>query len=196
MKLLFENWRRYLKEEDLADTVPRKGKRIKTAETEPMPVEKLLPAFFEVLLEDPETFNLVPEETKDKSFEEINQRPYFEDFIKDMKEEIGSLLAGFSNLPVVKDYLKDGYDRKNFLKFAAELPDDKRKAVLKSIGVMSDKFSDAADAVGLMVTAPNEIKLYSCLYQSGADPANISSEEFIKCREEADVRIEEDLQKS
>ena len=113
-----------------------------------------------------------------------------------MKKEIESLLAAFSNLPMINKYLKDGYDRNNFLKFAVELPEDKKKAVLKSIGVMSDKFSDAADAVGLMVPAPNEIKLYACLFQSGADPQYIFSEEFSKCRRETMVGIEEDIDKN
>tara|TARA_B100001123_G_scaffold395391_1_gene476926 strand:- start:487 stop:1074 length:588 start_codon:yes stop_codon:yes gene_type:complete len=193
MKLILESWRKYLKE-GLTATVPRKGKKIRTVVSEPMPIDNLLPSLFEVLIEDPETFDLVPEEVRGKSFKEIKDRAYFSEFVEEMKSEIESLLAGFSNLPVINRYLKDGYDRKNFLKFVAELPENKKRAVLKSLAVMSDKFSDAAGAVGLMVTAPNEIKLYSCLYQHGADPASISSEEFSKCREEAQVRIEEDLQ--
>ena len=197
MKLILENWRSFLKE-DLAATVPRKGKKIKATpwKSEPMPIDKLLPSFFEVLMEDPETFDLVPEEAKGKSFQEIKGGEYFTEFVQDMKNEIESLLASFSNLPVINKYLKDGYDRNSFLKFAVELPEDKKKAVLKSIGVMSDKFSDAADAVGLMVTAPNEIKLYACLFQSGADPQYILNEEFSKCRRETMVGIEEDIYKN
>ena len=193
MKLIMENWRRYLKEGDLAATAPRKGKKVKRGLAEPMPIDKLLPTFFEVLLDDPETFDLVPEEIEDKSFEEIEKRARFADFIKDMKEEIEGLLAGFSNLPVINKYLKDGYDRKNFLKFILELPDEKKEAVLKAIGTISDKFSSGS--VGLMTMAPNEIKLYACLFQSGADPADILEDEFSQCRKETKVGIEESLDK-
>jgi hypothetical protein len=194
MKLILENWRKYLKEEeDLATTVPRKGKKIKAAKSEPMPVEKLLPTFFEVLLKDPETFDLVPEEVKGKSFEEIKNQAHFADFMKDMKEEIGDLLASFSNIPGISKYLKDGYDRKNFLKFIQELPDEEKSHVLTSIAAMSEKFSSGT--VALIATAPNEIKVYACLFNNGIDPKNILDEEFHKCRVEAGVSIEEGLQK-
>ena len=71
-----------------------------------MPIDKLLPSFFEVLMEDPETFDLVPEEVKGKSFEEIKGGEDFTEFVQDMKKEIESLLAAFSNLPMIKQIFK------------------------------------------------------------------------------------------
>tara|TARA_R100000008_G_C3580447_1_gene168139 strand:+ start:316 stop:894 length:579 start_codon:yes stop_codon:yes gene_type:complete len=192
MKQLLENWRKYLNEE-LAATAPRKGRGIKRGAAEPMPIDQLLPVFFKVMLDDPETFDLVPKEAAGKSFEEIKGRAFFADFVDDIKNEIESLLAGFSLLPIIKDYLKDGYDRKAFLRFVQELPDEKKEAVLKAIGAMSDKFSTGS--VGLMSMAPNEIKLYACLFRSGVDPANILEDEYAKCRRETMVRIEEKLDK-
>ena len=186
MKLILENWRTYLNEE-LAATTPRKGRGIKRGTVKPMPIDQLLPVFFKVLLDDPETFDLLPAEITDKSFEEIKGRPVFIDFIDDMKREIEELLAALSRFPVIKDYLKDGYDRKAFLRFVQELPEN------KAIGAMSDRLSSGS--VALISTAPNEIKLYACLFRSGVDPANILEDEFAKCRRETMVRIEEKLDK-
>ena len=58
---------------------------------------------------------------------------------------------------------------------------------------MSDRLSSGS--VALISTAPNEIKLYACLFRSGVDPANILEDEFAKCRRETMVRIEEKLDK-
>jgi len=161
------------------------------------------------------TFDLVPEEVKDRSFEEIKGRAVFADFVKDMKDEIGDLLAGFSNLPVIKDYLKDGYDRKNFLRFVSQLPEKEKSHVLTSIAAMSSKFSSGT--IPLLSTAANEIMVYSCLFGAGVDPKDVSDKDipkeaadkdeglnvqrsamraaFIKCRRETKVKIEEGLDK-
>ena len=216
MKLILENWRKYLEEEELGATAPRKGRKLKRGVSEPMPVDELLPTFFEALMMDPETFDLVPKEAKGKSFEEIKSRADFADFVKDMKDEIGSLLASFSNLPIIKDYLKDGYDRKNFLRFVLELPEKEKSHVLTSIAAMSAKFSSGT--IPLLSTAANEIMVYSCLFDAGINPKDVPDKDipkeaaeedktlgarlkamkgaFTKCREETEVRIEEDLQKS
>ena len=194
MKLILENWRKYINEEELAATVPRGGKRIeKGEEKEPMPVKELLPTFFKVLQDDPETFDTVQEKIADKTFEEIKEED--SEFIETMEKEIGDLIEGFSRLKFTKDYLRDGIDRKNFLKFVNRLPDEKKEAVLKAVGVMSNEYSENP-TFALMGTAPNEIRVYSCLFKTeDVDPENITDEQFAKCRKETKVPIEEDLDK-
>jgi hypothetical protein len=194
MKLILENWRRYINEEELAATAPRVGKRIERGRTEePIPVKKLLPTFFKVLQDDPETFDTVQEKIAGKTFEEIKEED--PKFIKDMEEEINDLIEGFSRLQFTKNYLRDGIDRKNFLKFVNRLPDEKKEAVLKAVGVMSNKYS-RDPTFSLMGAAPNEIRVYSCLFKTeGVNAENITDEQFAKCRKETEVPIEEDLDK-
>jgi len=194
MKLILENWRKYINEEELAATVPRGGKRIdKGKAEEPMPVKELLPTFFKVLQDDDETFDAVKEKIAGKTFEEIKEED--PEFIETMEKEIGDLILGFSRLKYTKNYLRDGIDRKNFLKFVNRLPDEKKEAVLKAVAVMSNEYSENP-TFALMGTAPNEIRVYSCLFKTeGVDPENITKEQLAKCREKTNVRIEEDLDK-
>ena len=113
MKLLFENWRRFIKEEITA-TRPRpsrarRGLDRTRAVSKSKAASRLAHSFFKVLLDDPETFDQVPEVVN------------FADFKKDIEEEIENIIVSFSKLGDIA-LPAHGPSREEFLEYIEGLP--------------------------------------------------------------------------
>jgi hypothetical protein len=120
MKLLFENWRKYLKEQD-TNTVPvkesgelpwlTKKKKQRRKEEFSLPAE-LLPTLFKVFVGDPETFSLIDlEDLKNKDFEEVRHDKKYTLLLQQMLDEpIKTLIAIGHYGKIKKEHYKDFFD--------------------------------------------------------------------------------------
>ena len=203
MKLLLENWRKYLKEE--ADTaVAKKGALHRTPEEEAerkrreaawlktlgvakdntiktLPAD-LMPTLYKVIVGDKETFSKVHEkydidELKNKSYEEIKYDAAYKDFLEEMLHEPVKVLKSIGHYGEIK---KGEY--KDFFDFVLKLPEEQRVHVLTALAVYSDKWS-ADNAVGLLVFGIDQIKIYGCLFRERNPGAfKVKPEDYKYCR--------------
>ena len=203
MKLLFENWRKYLKE-DAGTAVAKKGARRRTPEEEAdrkrretswlktlgvtkddtiktLPAD-LMPVLYKVLVGDKETFSKVHEkydidELKNKSYEEIKYDKQYRDLIEEMLREPVEMLKQIGHYGQIK---KGEY--KDFFDFVLKLPEHQRIHVLTALSVYSDKWT-AADAVGLLAFGIDQIIIYGCLFRERNPGAfKVEPKDYEHCR--------------
>tara|TARA_Y100000593_G_scaffold90198_1_gene176062 strand:+ start:1026 stop:1748 length:723 start_codon:yes stop_codon:yes gene_type:complete len=190
MKLIFENWRKYIKEE--TRTAPAKrGARRKTPEEEKglrqkqkrfsLPAD-LMPTLFEVLVGDPETFSLIHkkynlDELKEKDYEEVKYDKKYDELLEEMLYEPIKVLRAIGHYGNIK---KEHY--KDFFDFVLKLPEEKRVHVLTALAIYSDKWT-RADIIGLLAYATEQIKLYGCLFHE-RNPASFkaTASDYHHCR--------------
>ena len=203
MKLILENWRRFLSEE-MATAVAKKGARQRTPEEEAdrkrredswlktlgvakdetiktMPAD-LMPTLYKVIIGDKETFSKVHEkynidDLKKMSYEEAKYNSDYKEFFEEMLHEPVSVLKNIGHYGGIK---KGEY--KEFFDFVLKLPEEQRIHVLTALAVYSDKWS-AEDAIGLLVFGTDQIKIYGCLFRE-RNPGSfkVKPEDYTYCR--------------
>tara|TARA_R110002110_G_scaffold230176_1_gene445845 strand:- start:273 stop:908 length:636 start_codon:yes stop_codon:yes gene_type:complete len=200
MKLILENWRKFLKEEE-AHTVPAKrGALMRAPEDEErqkqeklsVPAE-LLPTLFKVFVGDPETFSLIHdkydlEDLKDKDFDEVKHNKEYKELVQQMLYEPVKTLTAIGHYGEIK---KEHY--KDFFDFVLKLPEEERVHVLTALAIYSDKWTHA-DIIGLLAYAREQIKLYGCLFHERHPGSfTVDPDDYRHCRGEEKKIASEDL---
>jgi len=193
MKLLLENWRKYIKEVDDVTMPAKKGAKAKTPEQEKgleyqkqlekfsLPAE-LLPTLYKVFIGDVETFSLIHNKydlksLENKEFEEIKHDRKYGELIQQMLYEPIKTLDAIGHYGKVK---KEHY--KDFFDFVYKLPEEERVHVLTALAIYSDKWT-RADIVGLLSFAREQLEIYGCLFHKGMGQGwKISSDDYRTCR--------------
>ena len=199
MKLIFENWRKYLKEEEAQTVAAKTGARLKTPEQEKelrhkqkrfsLPAE-LMPTLFRVFVGDPETFSLIHnkydlEKLKEKEYEEIKYDKEYDELIEEMLYEPIKTLKAIGHYGNIKE---EHYE--DFFDFVLKLPEKERIHVLTAMAIYSDKWTQA-DIIGLLAFAREQITLYGCLFHE-RNPASfrVASSDYHHCRGNCKAKCE------
>jgi hypothetical protein len=191
MKLIFENWRRFMAEQVAGTVVAKKGARSKAPENvfgvskddtiKTLPAE-LMPILYDVIVGDKETFSKIDEkydidELKNKSYEEIKHDAKYKDLIEEMLHEPVEMLKAVGHYGQIK---KGEY--KDFFDFVLKLPEEQRIHVLTALAVYSEKWTDD-DAIGLIVFGIDQIKIYGCLFhERNPGSFKVKPEDYKHCR--------------
>ena len=196
MKLILENWRKFIAEEEARTAVAKKSARRKTPEQEKELKRKqkrfslpsdLMPTLFKVFTGDPETFSLIDEKydlekLKEKDYDEIKYDKEYEELTEQMLyEPIKSLQAIGHYGDIKKEHYEDFFD------FVLKLPEDQKVHVLTALAIYSDKWTKA-DIIGLLTYGVEQIKIYGCLFhERNPGSFKVTSNDYRYCRGQEEV---------
>jgi|3_EtaG_2_1085321.scaffolds.fasta_scaffold23474_3 hypothetical protein len=210
MKLLMENWRKFLNEEELAPTAPgKRGARTSPARQEKggeSPLEKLIEPFH-ALATKSETFDEYDDQKEKISTELQKALQWFIDVAKqdldfyerikkkkgddwletygaDVKEKAPEGVWN-KELAATIASLEDRDKKKQFWEFINALPDKKREHTLTAIGVKTN-FVSGFGSWGLLHNPQNQVALYVCTMEKGGT----LEDGLKKCRNELMIRVE------
>ena len=209
MKVLFENWRKYLGEE-LATTAPgKKGVRANPThqnKIEDYPLKKLIEPFHTLAMNS-ETFDeyegqkekisselqkalqwFIDVAKQDLSFYDRIEKKKGDDWLEvygaGVKEEPPQGIWNKELVSVIAG-LEDSEKKKQFWEFIAQLPVDKRDHTLTALGVKTD-FVSGYGSWGLQGSNHNQIGLYACAMEKGGS----LSDALKKCRRQLMIKVE------
>tara|TARA_R110000744_G_scaffold277691_2_gene390037 strand:+ start:75 stop:788 length:714 start_codon:yes stop_codon:yes gene_type:complete len=187
MKLILENWRKYLKEADTRTAPAKKGAISRAGQRRgvldrrlSVPAE-LLPTLFDVFIGDPETFSIIHDkydlaDLKNKDFEEVKHDKKYDELTDQMLyEPIKTLQAIGHYGNIKKEHFED------FLNFVLKLPEEEKVHVLTALAIYSDKWTKA-DIIGLLAFEAEQIKLYGCLFHKRSVGSRVSPSDYHYCR--------------
>ena len=199
MKLILENWRSFLEEEEARTAQAKRGIRRKTPEQErelrskqkriSLPAE-LMPTLFKVFIGDPETFSLIHDkydlgELKGKEYDEIKYDKKYDELTDQMFSEPAKTLQAVGHYGKIK---KEHY--KDFFDFVLKLPEEKRVHVLTALAIYSDKWTKA-DLVGLLAYGREQIEIYGCLFhERNPGSFKVTPSDYRHCRGQEEVADE------
>ncbi len=185
MKLIFENWRRFMAEQVDSTVIAKKGAIRKSPPKDEtiktLPAE-LMPTLFDVIIGDKETFSKIDErydidELKKKSYEEIKHDDQYQELVEEMLHEPVEVLKAIGHYGQIKKG-----DYKDFFDFVLKLPEEQRVHVLTALAVYSEKWT-TDDVIGLLVFGIDQIKIYGCLFNERHPGSfKVEPEDYKHCR--------------
>jgi len=209
MKLLFENWRKYLNEELAATEPGKKGARRvmrRPSKSEYSPLENLIEPFH-ALATSSQTFDeyegqkekisselqkalqwFIDVAKQDLSFYDRIEKKKGDDWLEvygaGVKEEPPQGVWNKELASVIAS-LESPEKKKQFWEFIAQLPVDKRDHTLTALGVKTG-FVSGYGSWGLQARHQNQIGLYTCAMQKSGSLFDALK----KCRGELMIRVE------
>tara|TARA_R110000824_G_scaffold101711_2_gene241578 strand:- start:287 stop:886 length:600 start_codon:yes stop_codon:yes gene_type:complete len=199
MKLLFENWRNFIVEEETRTAAAKRGIRRKTPEQEKelrlkqkrlsVPAN-LMPTLFKVFIGDPETFSLIHdkydlEKLKTKDYDEIKYDKEYGELADQMLHEPVKTLQTIGHYGGIK---KEHFE--DFFNFVLKLPEEQRVHVLTALAIYSDKWTKA-DLVGLLAYGKEQIEIYGCLFhERNPGSFRVTPSDYRHCRGQEKVADE------
>jgi len=201
MKLLFESWRKYLKEEVTRTAAAPRGpagawpitpSHRDEEQQFSLPAE-LLPTLFKAFVGDPETFSVIDDkydlkDLKNKDFEEVKHDKKYDELIQQMLYEPINTLDAIGFHGEIK-----GQHYKDFFDFVLKLPEEEKVHLITALAIYSDKWT-SADIVGLLAFARGQIKLYGCLFHERSVGSQVSPSDYHHCRAECAEKCEAEEQ--